>query len=96
MKKSLPKGSHLLAPMNSLCTYQILSHFQEENPTKLVVFNVDDITIYIAERNFLDNYKDKTFKPRLNRGITYIQCTLDGAPYVIVYDDNTKHLILGN
>jgi hypothetical protein len=47
----------------SFTKYQILSHFQDENPTKLVVWNVDDTTIYITDGEFFNRYDEKKIKP---------------------------------
>lgn len=75
--------------MQSLDVYHVLSHFQKLNPEKLVAYNVDDITFYIADFDFFEQYSDKkyrTFKPLLHEK-KYIDCVLDGASYIVAYNE---------
>ena len=78
--------------MQFLDVYNVLSHFQKLNPENLVVYNVDDITFYITDLDFFKKYSDKkyrTFKPLLHEE-KYIDCVLDGASYIVVYNENIK------
>ena len=83
--------------MESLDVYQIISHFQNLHSEKLVVYNSDDITIYIAESaaKFLDKYEEKRYRPMKIpfRTEKYIECILDGASYIVVCNESTEYLL---
>ncbi len=82
--------------MDSLDQYQMLSHFQQLYTTKLVVLNVEDITIYIADNGFFDKYQDKRYEAAIvipSRSEKYINCNLDGSEYIVVNTKDTCHLL---
>ena len=76
--------------------YKIISHFQALNPEKLVVYVSDDITIYIADRDFFSKYEEKRFRsynPIPFLGTRYIECVLDGSTYFVERNEKTEYLL---
>lgn len=82
--------------MQCLDEYAIISHFQALNPTKLIVWNANDTSIYIDDFNtFFGGYGDKSFrfiKP-IASNTRYIECILEGNPYIVQYNETTKVLL---
>ena len=82
--------------MSSLDVCQILSHFQEENPQKLVIWVCDDMTIYIRDHDFFGGYEDRKYglhNPIPFRKEKYIECMLDGCMYLVVRNEYTEILL---